>query len=191
MGYQLRAIEQGLVIFSQGNKGYYPGIDATGDVVDATVEGRFKMLLDATMFSHEYLISPDEIMLSSMESWKPGTPFTSKNTSYARLQLAGKAGSTGAPTSRLAEWRDTNNNRAVMLSDRNVGKDTRDGARSIHTLKDNKRWIGQMVCNDNHVEWESPHILEFDTKYGNVTTSDDNIFEAAGDSDAYMIHEGK
>ena len=37
-------VHQAMVMYAQGNNSYYPGLDNTGAIVDATVEYRFKVL---------------------------------------------------------------------------------------------------------------------------------------------------
>ncbi|MEO0514914.1 MAG: prepilin-type N-terminal cleavage/methylation domain-containing protein [Planctomycetota bacterium] len=99
---QLRGIHQGLVVFAQSNKGWYPGIigsqarsagdDALVDQVDIStyvgsttdagghVGARFAIMLEDNLFSPEYLISPaeDTSLFSApvvFEPWDPNLTY--------------------------------------------------------------------------------------------------------------------
>ena len=170
---QIRGIHQGCVFHSQANGGYYPGLDNTGQVTDATVEGRFLVLLQNGYLSGEYIISPSE----TKTAWVSGGLDTSMY-SYSMLQIADAAG-------RQAEWTETNNPDAVVLADRAIVRP--DGIGSIHT--EDARWRGNVGWNDNHVSFEPDHLVA--TDYDGQITANDNLFEPAGGTDAYLIYSGE
>jgi type II secretory pathway pseudopilin PulG len=177
-GTQLRGIHQSIVIYSQGNNGWYPGFDRDGVLIDASTEYRFEVLLKNNHFSAPYMIDPKE----SATVWKNG-PVTHDNYSYAMLCIEDAVADAG----RRAEWRNTNNPNAAVISDRNIGvppdykslfTDTHHG--------DGIGWIGNVAWNDNHASFEPSHVLE-STKYGDAAANtSDNLFEAAGPNDAMM-----
>ncbi|MEX2546131.1 MAG: hypothetical protein WD316_13470 [Phycisphaeraceae bacterium] len=169
---QLRSVHQGLVMYGGGNGAYYPGLDAEGEPVAIDVEDRLKLLLDGDYFSPDYLVNPQD---AARTPWESG-PFTSDHYSYAVLQVPEAGG-------RHDEWRETLNTNAIVLSDRNTG--TADAPASVH---DSEQWRGGVVWNDNHVGFETTHRL--DTAYGGFEHTDDHIFKADGDDDAYLIHSG-
>ena len=227
----LRGIQQALVTYSQGNKNQFPGIGRpdtqpedgfvdddkppnsnvfpTGESGEGyEVEARYYLLLDGNFFTGEYPISP----VDAKTEWTSGQVFSS-NYSYSMLKID-DVDQTSAPDNeqsdgRRREWQDTLNTQAVVMSDRNTGTDVdptnnNDDVMSIHTSKEGQ-WKGTVVWNDNHVTFESTHILE--TKYSggepvlHPTTDEpnDNLFNADEDSsdptprdgfDAHMIHSG-
>ena len=178
---QPRGIHSGLVLFSQGNNGYYPGIDKDGNrMEDYSVEFRFQELLDDNYFTGEYLISPSETK-TARES---GT-LTTANFSYAMLNLSNRN------ASRFNEWKDTSNDEAVVLSDRGVAHGT-DYIRSVHTKRQTGThdWRGSVAFNDNHVTFEATHN-NLTTVYGEGETQqtfeNDNLFDTTG---ASMVYSG-
>lgn len=217
---QLRGIHQGLVIFGQSNKFFYAGLDSKGSILadnaantgtsgkGDTVQARMWILLRGDFFTPEYAISPSET--ANVTEYDPGAAATPdalvwaaagvKEYSYAMLCLNVAAGTAGqAPTAgpRAAEWKETANTQAVVMSDRNTGADAAGGIRSIHT-NENGDWKGSLVWNDNHSGFEQEEIQE--TKYGNgdlnVTSGvgDDHLFTAQTtvpvNADAMMIKLG-
>lgn len=175
---QLRGIHQAIVTYAQINNGYYPGLNAQGDVVDVSVEERFRILLEANFFTGEYAISP-----ASGEHKMPwmGGDVTSDNYSYAMLQIPDAGG-------RRDEWRETLNTYAAVMTDRNIGTTT--APQSIHSRHGD--WRGGVVWNDNRVMFESHHLMD-ETQYGGQTNPInryDHLFEAQGDHDAWMVYEG-
>jgi hypothetical protein len=169
---QLRGIHQGAIFHAQGNNDYYPGLDRSGQLLDGTVEGRFLLLLQADYFSAEYLVSPSE----TKPYWTGGA-LDASMYSYSMLQIAN-------PGERRAEWSASNNSEAVVFSDRAVDQPG-GGIGSVHTSIDGP-WKGSVVWNNNHVSFDRDYNLW--TQYGNAPAGNDNIFDPAGDDDAYMIH---
>ncbi|HAI10487.1 MAG TPA: hypothetical protein DCM28_02205 [Phycisphaerales bacterium] len=178
---QIRGIHSGLVLFSQGNNTYYPGVNTTGGFKTTDVEFRFQELLDDNYFTGEYIISPSETKTASTTT--PQTISTA-NYSYAVLQILGASGNRGN------EWRDTSNSEAVVLSDR--AKDNGTGIKSVHTNPSStnvNEWRGSVGFNDNHVTFEATHN-NITTQYGDDTTNNDDLFAHSSDSDALMIYSG-
>jgi hypothetical protein len=180
---QIRGITQGLVTYGGGNKEYYPGLNSKGEVIDVSVEHRFWVLLDNNSFTGDYIISPFE----TKTAWTTGQ-VSSANYSYAMLQVDGEAGKKLEP-GRGDEWRQTINTQAVVLSDRNTGTDAGANIQSVQSPTPGS-WIGAVGRNDGSASFESTHLL--DTQYGKAgpVNIDDNLFEADGADDAYMIYTG-
>ena len=197
---QVRGIHTGLVLFSQGNNTYYPGatsIGQMGSIVNpndgAFVEIRFQELLDDNYFTGEYAISPSE----TKTRWTTGL-VTTANYSYALLRVA-NLGVPGAD--RSAEWRDTSNSEAPIISDRakdnngtinvgTVGTPTTQ-IKSVHTnpTANTNEWRGSVGFNDNHVTFEATHN-QLDTQYKDTSTIDDNLFDIIGPDEAALISTG-
>lgn len=225
----VRGMHQALVTYSQGNKTKYPGVgrpdtnpedgfvdnaqplnsteDPTGKSGEGyDVEARYYLLLDGNYFTGDYPISP----VDSKTGWTSGRVFSS-NYSYSMLKIDDRD-QTQAPgdeesDGRRREWQDTMNTQAVIMSDRNTGpgvdaQNTNIQVLSVHTSKEGQ-WKGSVVWNDNHVSFESSHILE--TKYSGgepvidpiTDEPNDNLFNEDDDSsvptpklgfDAHMIH---
>lgn len=194
---QVRGIHSGLVLFSQGNNTYYPGINTIGTVLTnanvvasypvatnpvqgaATATGvdvplRFRELVEDNYFTGEYLISPSE----TKDTWISGD-VTKDNFSYALLDIS-------VAGQRRNEWRDTSNSESVVLGDRakrNVtGADT--FIKSVHTnpsaLSTNE-WRGSVGFNDNHVTFEATHD-GLNTQYADTTVYNDNLFNVTANT---------
>lgn len=145
---QTRGIHQGLVIFAQSNKGWFPGVDGsraktgTDDAfLDATdidtyqggttesgahVGGRFAVMLEAGIFTPEYAVSPAEdpdamtapVSFADWDSTK-STGFNKPFYSYALPQIAERVSGSKVPDKgRYLEWNDTMNPESVVVSDR-------------------------------------------------------------------------
>jgi len=200
---QLRGIHQGIVIFAQSNKFYYPGLDAQGNPLPdglettgnsgegTTVEARFWILLRNDFFTPEYAISPIENDPKIAEYASQATdqdrdwsdmsrPVTQQNYSYAMLDIDELG-------ERKLEWRETANPQAVLLSDRNIG--SADNPSSIH-VEAGRPWKGHAAWNDNHVVFETKPVLE--TKYHNSPLFlEDELFRAESGDDALLIYSGQ
>lgn len=184
---QLRGIHQALVTFANSNKNRFAGLTSNGEVLpdsDETtgssgrgdfVQARFWILLDGDFFTPEYAISPSEIgkiteyqhgndHVSAPVMWNGAT----KHYSYAFLDIHADPNNAKQvakdAAGRGAEWSQTLNSQAIVVSDRNIGKNATDGVMSIHT-DDPGDWRGSVLWNDNHVGFESTHF--FVTKYAN------------------------
>lgn len=211
---QLRGIHQGLVTFANSNKNNFPGLDSSGEVVangltttgnssaGNGVQARYWILLTGDFFTAEYAISPSET--AQVDEWLDGDPVVwaaapgVKNYSYAFLRISTPTATTHA--GRTAEWKQTLNSQAIVISDRNVGANTAAGLQSIHTEAGDGKWSGSVLWNDNHVGFENTEV--FETKYANGSQNvtggngDDNLFvddtgtEDPGGVDALMAKRG-
>lgn len=205
---QLRGIHQGLVTYANSNKNNFAGLDSSGDVVadsDPTtgssgrgdfIQARYWILLTGDFFTPDYAISPSET--KTVTEWVEGTGATvaavewdatggTKHYSYAMLQFAAVSGTdlsvNANTTARGAEWKQTLNSQAIVISDRNIGAGTGAALQSIHTDAGDEKWAGSVLWNDNHVGYENTHD-EFETKYANGGLNDegDNLFLADDNS---------
>lgn len=210
---QLRGIHQALVTYSNSNKNHFPGLDPKGNILadslndtglsgdGDTVEARYWIMLDGGFFTPEYAISPSEND-SRVTEYDPGTgrhsnpvvwDNTTRHFSYAMLSIDGTPGRPPTAAGRAYEWTQTLNTNAIVVSDRNTGSNAMAGVQSIHT-QTRGDWKGTVLWNDNHVGFEQGQY--FETRYGTGSYRDpptytrDNLFEAAADDDAYMIHQG-
>jgi len=190
---QLRGIHQGLVTFANSNKNNFAGLNSAGKVLEDsavlsgstglgdTVERRYLILLLGDYFTPEYAISPSETANQTpyveAASGNPtqlvyNTGTGVKNYSYAFLSFENDGGT--APTGvsvatgpRAAEWKQTLNTQAIVVSDRNIGSsNTSTTIQSIHTDKPGE-WSGSVLWNDNHVAFENENSAKFETKYAN------------------------
>ena len=195
---QLRGIHQGLVVFANSNKSFFPGLDSKGEVLANTaqntglsgqgffVQARYWILLDGEFFTPEYAISPSETQATVQEYEAPATGTTAvlfnlnggdKNYSYAMLSFqANAAGAIIGGQDRVPEWADTMNTQAIVVSDRNLGATATD-LQSVHT--EDGTWAGSVLWNDNHVSFENSHL--FVTRYSKGKLNDgdpaDHIFQ--------------
>ena len=195
---QLRGIHQGLVTFANSNKNNFAGLDSKGDALvdgaDTTgssgngeeVEARYYILLDGDYFTPEYAISPSETAnvteyVESATATPNAVTFTAatKHYSYAMLQFAASGtprAVTSATAPRAAEWKQTLNSQAIVVSDRNLGNNTGTELQSVHS--EAGEWSGSVLWNDNHVGFENE--VEFETKFANGRLNDgttaDNLF---------------
>ncbi|MFG0249699.1 MAG: type II secretion system protein [Phycisphaeraceae bacterium JB051] len=208
---QVRGIHTGLVLFSQGNNTYYPGlttiggdigtvtytsgggaqVSVSGDDPASYVAYRFRELVEDNYFTGEYMISPSETKTTWAGS---GNDVTADNYSYAlaRIDVAGQ---------RKNEWRDTSNSEAAVISDRAKKNGTH--IKSVHTnpsATNTNEWRGSVGFNDNHVTFEATHNGQ-DLQYGDQSIVKDDLFYASDDEDsagntldpednAYMVYEG-
>lgn len=213
---QLRGIHQGLVTYANSNKNWFAGLDRNGKYITLdkykplwntssydppqqagiTVEDRYALLIQEDMFTPEYAISPMEND-SAIHPWPESGPVTADHYSFAMLQVPEKGG-------RHAEWKQSLNSQAIVMSDRNAGSglDTY-GIWNSHTTSSKtlgcshntkqpyinyKHWVGNVLWNDNHVELATTD--SFETRYGPVENADDPLFRSAGEDDALLIHSG-
>ncbi len=211
---QIRGIHQGLVTFAQGNgaQEYFAGLDSAGaELVDGgadipwvdgatlgelSVEARLALLMGNDFYSADFLISPSErAPIASYDVTEdeatPTVAFSDDNYSYAMLQV-------DTTISRNAEWRNTINSQAPILSDRVIAQT---GATFVpgteadySSLHSENNWRGNVAYNDGHVEFETTPLLTL-TKMGDVETESDDLFEdasntAATGEDAVLITNG-
>ena len=133
---------------------------------------------------------------------------TTANYSFAMLQLPARG-------NRRAEWAETLNSDAPVLSDRNAaasgssptsvwsGTTRANAGWSLTNRYYPNHWIGVVLWNDNRAGFEQTHVHA--TTYGpghhhsaysgvpptaaSINANDD-LFSAASDSDALMVHSG-
>lgn len=213
---QLRGVHQGMITYAQDNKGFFPGLRNNGTIataVQSNVDGtdatrftvgtalgadpvhRVAIMLNADLFTPEYVINPGENSLSKTPG-KVDTNLSADNYSFAMLRTLADDGSAtaGQRIERAAlEWAETINSEAVVMSDRNVGNNATDEISSVWTEIDRGEWRGGIVFNDNTVIFEAGVIRER-TKYSTFPINiDDNLFEDTGThvtADAAMIYNG-
>ena len=213
-GTQLRGIHQGELFFAESNNGWFAGFDRDGTLdIGHVFNGepqstnwngydqstprapawRFRRLLENEYFLGEYCISPSE----RRQVWQPGASLDPDKFSFAMLKIEGEADSP-----RKREHRDTQNARAVVISDRAISNGS--GYRSVHTdpKSDVVYWIGSVCWNDNHFTTEPTAVLP--TKYDQIVNKDDSLFtdsdpsgtpnaeaamawKSAGDTDAELM----
>ena len=147
---QLRGIHQGMFTYAQENKGYYPGLDSSGQpeggngAVAHTTDTnstyrtpsfgthplrRLAIMMESNYFPPEYVLAPGD---NAKELPDANDPFPNANVgvnnySYAMSDIhlqpngtAWTAGTTYLPSGRGLEWRDTANTSAIVLSDRAI-----------------------------------------------------------------------
>ncbi len=182
---QVRGIHNALVTYAQGNKSYFPGILPTGllDPGNTAPGNHYQQLLERGFFPGEYSLSPADVK----QTWTSGAVTTS-NYSYSMLSID----RTGNVAPEGAEWQDTINTDAIVLSDRGIGTSAAD-ARSVWTNDPTEGWRGTVGWNDNHVSFESAHD-GLTSSYGDdpVNDGDDDLFldDEASLGDALMVYSG-
>ena len=184
---QLRGIHQGMVTFAQtnkkgGNDGYFPGLDATGNLLEPDPSGRLQMMLEGNFFTPEYVVNPADSDVTVAEAGQKLSPL---HQSYAMLPIANPVADAG----RIMEWKETLNTAALVLSDRNTG--TVDAVSSVWTERNSDDWRGGVTRNDNSTSFETTTSF-IQTKYGNHPANEqDELFvsETPAGSDALMIHQ--
>ncbi len=195
----------------------------TGSTNDGShVTSRYWILLKGEFFTPDYAISPSETSTvepyvaptnNTVKAVEFTTTGTVKNYSYAMIGFRSQtaaSGTTPQPTDtkdapRVAEWKQTLNSQAVVISDRNTGSDkSNTTVRSIHSTEDGE-WSGSVLWNDNHVGFENEQY--FETKYGNgplnkptgANANADDLFDFANvtgvagsipGGNAFMVKEG-
>ncbi len=187
---QLRGIHQGMVIFAQANKvggqdGYFPGLGPEGELVAAAPAARLDLMLEGNYFTPDYIVNPADVRMIVAER---GQKLTPQNYSYAMLPI----GDEKADAGRRAEWKETLNTSALILSDRNTGPaGDLDRVSSVWTEEAGGDWRGGVVRNDNSTSFETDPTFQ-QTKYGNFPANEmDHLFASETDRghDARMIHQ--
>lgn len=196
---QIRGLHQGMVTFASDNKGYYPGIESSGDrfvtaaknysnTSGGMVQGRYALILQAELVSPGYLINPSEPETKSPYDVGSGDVFGVKHYSYSLLNIMGNqndSGYTGLPMIdankgkyTIQEWRNTMNSEAIILGDRLLAVENNDFENPDAYLGPWSKEYGDskwgVVWNDNHTEFESTPF--FETQYGPIRNSNDDIF---------------
>lgn len=176
---QMRSIHSGLVIHAQTNNSHYMGVNSDGKTIDPAVglstQSRVSQLIIENYISQDYA-------RSSVES-------QTNTTSFAMLKVDYHDDNTIANTPRSREWRDTSNDKAIILSDRAIRSPSRVNYVSLHNKTyDKPHWYGNVAWNDNHTTTES--TLLHATQYDSAAHAADDLFTTgsvnAGD-DAFMV----
>ncbi|MFK7789127.1 MAG: type II secretion system protein [Phycisphaeraceae bacterium] len=205
---QLRGIHQGLVTFANSNKSNFAGLTSKGTILvnnaantggsgdGSVIQSRYWILMTGDYFTPEYAISPSET--DAATPWIDTAAVndvvfdaTTKNYSYSLLHFQNQGAATNTITAntaaRGAEWSQTLNSQAVVVSDRNIGTSSAATAlQSVHT-DEAGQWAGSVLWNDNHVSFENEN--RFTTKYANGSLNtdgnepDDGLFDAANGAD--------
>ena len=214
----LRGIQQGMVAFANSNNTWYPGIvgDTQKNVGAASGSSPFAgkrykpidqpsniylqsdaiwaIMLNADLFSPEYLISPGEtsskIHSVSMKLGSTGRFLMGLNNgSYANLLVQNDATSAHWDRGRRQQWRSTMNGMAPIMSDRALGAYTPSYFSHDMYLKTTSIWTnhtqdasavprvwnGSVVWNDNHVQFYNSAVMP-ETKFTPVNIMDDSLF---------------
>lgn len=198
----MRGIQQAVFVWSQSNRGFYPGVvkfaESSGDAfvnetdieryagggqsAGSRVTARWVLLYEGDYFPPEYGLSPGETEPEKLSGFEPGLAsgiYTDDDNmaSFAMSQLIGNPLGTQTAFGRLREWSDLAGSSAVVISDRLV-----DGTNTVpltHTSIWNPQpglWQGGVAFNDNHVEiFNDSEILT--TEYaGTRNNLPDNLF---------------
>ena len=200
---RVRNIHQGLVSFSQQNRGWFAGRTSTGDFVNNTntpslytsgpnkyyagdtaatgngITVRYAQLLDGNYASNKTVVSPEDDVAIVLDG--PGEVADESNGgpnySFAMLSFF-NLGDPAGEAARESAWRDTQNPTAVILTDRNTGGNATDQASSVWTTEDSGNWKGVVLFNDNSGGFETEQYV--DTRYGDRSpSSEDNVFDQA------------
>ncbi|MFN3166478.1 MAG: DUF4190 domain-containing protein [Phycisphaeraceae bacterium] len=193
---QLRGIHQGMMTFSNSNKNNYPGLNSRGQILadDPALTGnsgsgdqpqaRLWVLLNGSYVTPDYLISPSESD-GAIAAYSGSGPVDKSHYSYALLSFEKTNTTINDPTTqgypatqqsaaRLAEWKQTLNGQAILVSDRNTGTNADTQVQSIHTDSPGE-WKGSVLWGDNAVMFEMQPT--FQTKYANGgLNNQDNLF---------------
>lgn len=194
---KVQGLQRSMATFANGNRNFYPGYKPSGLVEEdeppsgggagtvkktatlgsgtgESVQGRYAIMLGGKLVPPAFVVSP--LDGGKRQAWDPGSNWDNKvshrNYSYALLQIymsPSTASSGSGRNYRSQEWAATGNARAIVVSDRNIGKDAEKdnsngkGAGSIHNAE---KWEGSCAYNDGHTEFIKQHY-ELLTQYGN------------------------
>eukprot|EP00752_Nemacystus_decipiens_P013989 g12425.t1 len=137
---QIRGIQQGLFVYAQSNKTWYPGMDKFDSVAaesltsagqidgynanDTTAWGqaggdvaaRYVICVRDGLFTPEYLISPHEVN-TNIEPWEDGVTYNTVSfiSSYALPRIRNN---NEMAAGRAKEWSDNANASAIVVTDR-------------------------------------------------------------------------
>lgn len=198
---QARGIQQGVFIHSQGNKGWYAGVESKGmqgngadTFVDASsidnwtaggntagrqVQARWIILLEGDFFTPEYAMSPAEISADAQE-YDPTQTYAVGDFFYSyALPQIDRAGAANDPArGRCGEWRDNATGGAVVSSDRLlIGSINSDPA--VHQsiwMNELGEWEGSVTYNDNSTEFRNTARMENTSYLGVKPDGEENLF---------------
>ncbi len=188
---QIRSIYHAHMLYSPCNNTYYPGVNHLGkpfdtngdsyiDEADLDVGLRLSILLDDHFFTPEYIINPFETSATAVSYTNTGAG-SDINYSYALLYLPLDADMPNHTT--RYEWRDTFNNKAVVISDRAIctvapRATFKDNIyKSVHTNPSAgiTHWQGHVGFNDGHVTFETDATID-STEYYLTRNTNDHLF---------------
>ena len=214
----IRGIHQAAFTFAQSNNSYFPGFTGTGAnegakpetasaygyaaFADATPSAAFfAILLTANSFTPEYLISPGETRSEIVKALPVSDIETIVNTNYSYAILS--VTSTTNDAGRRAEWKDTTNTSAAVISDRRNGQGslttasiwTSDTGAPQTNAAGANAWRGGVCWNDNHVDGATTSFLAT-TKYGTSSNTKEALFSDTltdggtnvANANAQMVH---
>jgi len=186
---QIRGIHTALILFAQGNNGYYVGsttkgqntATVTGDTDAQSVQRRFYELLDDNYFTKEYIVSPAETTATAITNdvlvvgKTATTPGDSTSYSYSMLAIS------PVQTDAREEWRETSNSEAVIIGDR-AKLNAATYHKSVHTnpTSGTTEWRGSVGWNDNHVTFEATSTMASTQYYDTANTSDSLFIDTDG-----------
>jgi hypothetical protein len=204
---QMRGIHQSMVISSQDNNGYLPGLDRTGAVLKGedlkfgdlnkgplpnaiaggSISGRYYLLLKSSYIDENYLWH--SLKPRAKTAWESGRLPSEEHYAFSLLRITDgpAATATGAQAKRAAEWTDHASDRAMLIVEENTGaSSSSDKVRSVWSSGSGSGadWNGGVVWGDNHADFlHAPNarlgVLGLSTKYAGVVNSDDFLFGSA------------
>ena len=200
---QVRGIQQGFFIHSQGNKGWFAGIESKGiqgngqeTFVDADdidnwsaggglagcyVEARWLILLNGDYVTPDYLVSPAEIR-ASVKALDESLIYTTGQYfySFALPLLVNSQNINTVATGRAGEWRDNANGGAPVASDRLLnepGVVNTDNTKHQSIWMDKLgEWQGSVSYNDNSTEFINSAQVKRTDFLGNNTSTYESLF---------------
>lgn len=174
-GTQVRGIQQGFVLFSQSNNGFYPaytvegksdfGAVATGPkktgagaLTDDDISKVYAIMITGDFFTTDYMISPLDDLTPAIINGYQGT-ITPANYSYALLDM------NDDDSNRRSEWKDTNNSQAPIVADpssdiRKLNTITYHSDKSASGGNSDTDYTGNVAWNDNHVTFEKAGLYQ-------------------------------
>jgi type II secretory pathway pseudopilin PulG len=173
---RLRELYKACLTYADANQ-CFPGFTKEGAETDLTVEGRYQALFVAKVIDPARAIS--QLEPAALTPWAAGQKVTPKMYSYAMLQIP-KEGE------RRKAWSPDPAGGAVILADRNTGTPAQPA--SLHWARS---WRGS-VCYADGIGAIARYVTSpvLKTEYGFTINEEDNLFEAAGNDDAYLVHSG-
>jgi len=202
---QIRGIHQGLVLYSQGNNGYFPGLNSNGvlatppdpiQVTGAYTANQpggslvFALLLNGNYFTPSYAINPGETNPKITAIGSSGV-VTPSHYSYALSRARSRVNDDG----RIEEWRDNTNTQAPALSDRVLLGGAEPASPSVPLAKQRSTWTtadgdwrGSAVFGDNSTVFLTTSTIA-KTRFSKRENADDNLFLTTGDSDAFHVRD--
>ncbi|MEM6748843.1 MAG: prepilin-type N-terminal cleavage/methylation domain-containing protein [Planctomycetota bacterium] len=162
------------------------------------VEARYALLFEGDFITPEYAIHPQEPD-TNREAFNPSNPSPAlrnvlpQNISYAMLELSAQGNLDGAEGDKSylngssqesglhkrAEWEETMNGQAIVMSDRLIDVENNDLTNPDAYVSVWSRDAGDaqwgVLWNDNHVEFSNE--VFFQTRYGDISNSEDNLFD--------------